>query len=355
MGYWVRASAVLVAILLGSAVAYTQSTTDSSADTSGAQAVIQALQGSTKTSPQTLQAFPALKAESCKAAVQYVESPSGLLGVWDTDMTKYTIYRDGVGSLQQVKADLLSDTWWARSSGADLARNVSTLCNLVQHVASALTPAGGAVDFAANVSKEFGMAVKQQSVRVYQGIEMGQNIQEVLADGTDALVLLSAQDSLKRAGYGQFAAVLDILKDVETHAREAQEAAEFKLAVQEQIWNLDRLINQNRNDMTAQREKLEAVEALKNAVVAACNSGKPIQSPPEFATEAPDANQPVQNASGPVEPSISPWWAMIPAITQTAGRIAVKPTTVPKQAPPSATKPSNPTSTDGVYGSKPPN
>jgi hypothetical protein len=229
------------------------------ADTSAAQAAIQAMQASPQPSAQNQQAFPALKAESCKIAVPYVESPSGLLGVWDRDMTKYTIYRDGAGSLQQVKANLLSDTWWARSSGADIARNVSTLCNLVEHVAAALTPEGKAVDFAKDVSKEFGMAVKQQSVRVYQAIdkgrEAGQGITDVLNDGTDALVMLAAKDGLTRVGAGQFNAVIDILKDVADHAKKAKEASEFKATVQEQIQKLDSLINQNSNNAVAEREK----------------------------------------------------------------------------------------------------
>lgn len=331
---------LLLAIYFGAATAWGQSEPENPADTSAAQAAIQAMQQSAQPSTPNQQAFPALKAESCKIAVPYVERPSGLLGVWDRDMTKYTIYRDGAGSLQQVKADLLSDTWWARSSGADVARNVSTLCNLVEHVAAALTPEGKAVDLAKDVSKEFGMAVKQQSVRVYQAIttgrDAGQGITDVLNDGTDALVMLAAKDGLTRVGAGQFAAVIDILKDIEENANKTQQASEFKSTVQEQIRKLDSLINENANNAAAQRDKLEAVEAIKDAVVAACNSGQPTQVLPAFASGA-DAHQPVQNVSQPTAPPNTPWWLT----TLSTIRLPVRGTTAqPTQPAPAPSTPS---------------
>lgn len=338
----VKPFAVVVSLLLASFCALSAcAQSDDSADTSAAQAAIQAMQGAPQPSAPNQQAFPALKAESCKIAVPYVESPSGLLGVWDRDMTKYTIYRDGTGSLQQVKANLLSDTWWARSSGADVARNVSTLCNLVEHVAAALTPEGKAVDLAKDVSKEFGMAVKQQSVRVYQAIttgrDAGQGITDVLDDGTDALVMLAAKDGLTRVGAGQFAAVIDILRDVEENAKKAQEASEFKSTVQEQIRKLDGLINDNANNAAAQRDKLEAVEAIKDAVVAACNSGQPTQVLPAFAG-ATDTHQPVQNVSQPTAPPPNtPWWLT----TLSTIRLPVRGTTAqPTQPAPAPSTPS---------------
>jgi hypothetical protein len=219
---------------------------------------------------------------------------------------------------------------------------VKTLCDLFQDVAGALTPTGEAVKFAEDVSEDFSMAVKQRSVQVYQAIEKSNDIHDVIKDGTDVLVLLAAKDGLKRAGYGQFAAGVDILKHVQENAEKAQHAAEFKSTVQEQIRTLDNLIKESRNNTTAQREKLEAVEALKDAVVAACNEGQPTQVLPEFASGA-DEYLPTQNVSSESTQNVSternasstPWWANLGSVkipsSAFSRRTAVLPT---KQAAP---------------------
>jgi hypothetical protein len=287
---------------------YAQSPSDDSADTSAAQAAIKAMQQSVPAPAQSQQTFPALKAQACKIAVPYVESPSGLLGDWDQATSKSSIDRSGISAIQKVKNDLLSDTWWARSSGPDVANDVSTLCNLLIDVSAAMTPTGKAVDFAKDVSTEFGLQVKAQSVKIFEAIENGSGVMDAIQGGTANLAIMASQESLKQVGSGQFAAVIGVLKDVQTYAKNAQEGAEFKATVQEQLNRLDEMLNKYGNDDSLQRERMEAIEQIKDTVIAACNEGQPIRSVPEFASGPTDPSQNATQSFAPPPPPVVPWW-----------------------------------------------
>ncbi len=337
-----RYPAVIVPVLVFFSAFSACAQSDNSADTSAAQAAIQAMQQSGPTTTQPPQAFPALKAQACKVAVPYVESPSGLLGDWDLAMSKSSIDRSGFASIQKVKTDLLSDTWWARSSGPDVANDVSTLCSLILDVSAAMTPTGKAVDFAKDVSAEFGLEVKAQSVKIFEAIENGSEVMDAIQGGTANLAILASQESLKQVGAGQLAAIIDVLKHVQENARTAQEAAEFKATVQEQLSKLDELLNKYGNDATLQRERLEATEQIKDTVIAACNSGQPVQAVPTFASgasnPAPNATQSFAPAPQPA-PAANPWWltALHTPINVPNHRPAVQPAAV--VPPPLATPP----------------
>ena len=60
------------------------------------------MQSSAPLTAQSQPASPALKAESCKVAAPYVESPSGLLGEWDKAMMKNTIDRAGMYQICKI-------------------------------------------------------------------------------------------------------------------------------------------------------------------------------------------------------------------------------------------------------------
>jgi hypothetical protein len=350
MSIYLRFTVLVLFLLSEVCVTSAQTPSDDGSDTSAAQAAVQAMQASSQSSQTALPATPALKAAACKVAVPYVESQSGLLGDWDRGMTKYTIDRDdGMASIQRVKADLLSDTWWARSSGPDVAREVSTFSNLLIHISAAMSPAGEAVSFARDVSAEFGVRVKENSVRVFQAIQNGSNAMDAIQGGTADLAILAAQESLKKVGAGQFAAIIDVMKDVQTNAKQAQEGAEFKATVQQQLRNLDELLNKYANDMTIQRERLEAVEGVKDAVIAACNSDQPIQTDPQFTnTDIEPPQNPTQSfvPTPDSTPSVRPWWLVIlstPIPTRGTNAKPAKPGPDPASSNPDHCPPCTPT------------
>jgi hypothetical protein len=304
-------------------LAFGQTQSDDSADTSAAQAAIQAIQQSAAPASQTQQKFPALKAESCKSAVQYVESPSGLFGDWDRTMQKYKGDRGGLGMLEEAKKQLLTDSYWRTSTAATVATDVHTLCKLTQDVLAAMSPGGNALKTAINVSEDFGAEVSRRSVQIYQALEKGDEVVGVLKSNTDELTVWGAKEATKAAGYSRAVAIVSVLQDTAEHVKTAKEAIEYKTVVQEQLRSLDTAINKTQYDMMLQRQQLVAVEALKDAVVAACNAGQPTQAPPEFAASGADSYLPVQDtSSGEVAPT-TPWWAALSSI-----RIPARGTTV---------------------------
>jgi hypothetical protein len=248
-------------------------------------------------------------------------------------MSKYTIDRSELdpknpASVAKAKAELMDETWWARSSGPDVARNVETFCNLMIHITAAMTPSGETVRFAQNVSAEFGMRVKAQSAKIYSAIQRGDSVMAAIEGGTDELAIQAAQESLKRAGAGQFAAVIDVLKDVQKHAKKEKEAAEFKATVQEQLNRLDDLLAQYANDQTLQRERLEAIEAIKDAVISGCNS---LQNAQTYSAPASSSESPLQTT-----PAV-PWWvtalSSMPTVYNKALRTTqAKPTQTPSSS-----------------------
>lgn len=334
-----------------------QSQTDDDADTSAAQAAIAAMQASAPAPSQITQASPALKAEACKTAIPYVESPSGLLGDWDVAMKRYTIDRDnGLAKIEDIKKSLLSDAFWQLNSVRDKARDVFMLCKLTRDIIGAYSPGGNALNGAINVSEDLSMEVNQLSVQVYQLLEKGEDVHGVLKSGTDELVKWGMKEGAKNAGYGQAVAAIDVLEEVAKHMETAGEAADSRALVQAEVQKLDIQINRYRNDMVSQREKLEAIEKLKDTVIAACNEGQPIQTAPEFAsgpTEPPqNATQPSEPAAEPAPeaPPVTPWWLAALATPVSVPNRRVQPTNSAKapQSPQNGTSSCNPKPGDTV-------
>lgn len=310
MSHLIRTVAVSSITVFACAATLAQSEPDS-ADVSGALAAIQAKQTSANTSTQPQQAFPALKAQSCKEAVAYVESPSGLAGRWDAEMGKYTAYRNGLPQIQKIKDDLQSDAW--RTS--DWINDVHTYCKLTEDVLASMTPGGKAIKMATDVSVDFGTAVSERAVHVYDLLEKGESVQDALNSSIDELAVIGFKEGAKNAGYGQIVAGIDILDDVASHIKTAQEAADSRLLVQERVQQLDQQINEFANKMSEARENLLAVEALKDAVIAACNSGQPIQTVPEFANGYVEPQPTSTLQPGIPQPATGlPWWATLSSI-----------------------------------------
>src|SRR5437773_3359016 len=132
MIHYIRRSILLIVFLFGATSTFGQSD-QGGADVSGALAAIQAKQNSANASTQPQQAFPALKAQSCKEAVPYVESRDGLFGEWDRAMEKYKADQQGLEITGNARKELLSDAYWRTSTAADVANEVRYLCNVTRH------------------------------------------------------------------------------------------------------------------------------------------------------------------------------------------------------------------------------
>jgi hypothetical protein len=328
MGHCIRTLSLSVVIVLGTTAVNAQSEPDGSADTSGALAAIQAKQNAAQPSSQSQQAFPALKAQSCKEAVSYVESPSGLLGQWDADMGKYKAYRNGFEMVKGIKDKLLKDEYWNTSTPAILANDIHTICKLTEDALAVLMPGGDVVENTVRISEDFGAKISQKAVHVYQLIEKGDSVTDALRSNTDELTAIGIAEAARQGGYGRAVAAVDALKVLHDHMKNEREAAESRLVVQQQVRQLDVQLNELSNRVDQMRDNLVAVEALKDAVIAACNSGKPIQTAPEFAGGSVETPTYSQGSSGSETSTSSalPWWASLSSIHPVVVARGVKPT-----------------------------
>jgi hypothetical protein len=224
-----------------------------------------------------------------------------------------------------------------------------TLCKLTEDVIAAMVPQGNSLKTAINLSEDFGLEVSRRAVQIYERVDQGDEVLSVLKSDTNELVVWGAKEAAKQAGYGRAAAAVSALEDIANHLKTVDEAANYKAEVEQQLRNLEILINQHQYDMMLQRQHLVAVEALKDAVIAACNSGQPVQASPVFAGGA-DAYLPVQNTSGSADPVNTPWWANLGAINIPlhATHSTARTTTSTRVAP---TGSASPNSTDGACAS----
>jgi hypothetical protein len=316
---YVRMLAVLVSILLAGVVTFAQSAQDG-ADTSGAEAAIQAkaMQNSAKPSTQTQQAFPALKAESCKVAVPYVEND--LAKEWDQCVADYHAKKNGMAQIQKIKSDLLSDSWWRASSGADVVREINTLCNLFNDVLGAMTPEGAAVGFA----KDFGTEVKRQSAKIFEVVQYGGGAVDAIREGTDNLAIFAMQEGFQQTvGGGRLFSIVKVLQDVQKDVETRGKAEEYKQAVRKQLHDLDEMLSKYGNDIAEDQQRKEAIESITEAVISACNQGQPIQTLPDFASAGGQTSDSGLQSSSSQPPPVVPWW--VTALSSYPVATAVRP------------------------------
>lgn len=255
-----------------------QQTQDSqdSGDTSGGAALVKSMQQNTQATAQLQQNALAPQHGSCKEAVQYVDSQKGLFGDWDSTMNQYLAYKNGIAHMQMVRTNLLSDTWWGRSTSSEVLESVGAYCSFLTDIMGAMTPSGEAIDLAKNVSADFGLKVKASSDRIYKVVANGGDVLDAVKSGTNELANFAIKEAANRHGAGQLASILSLLEDIQKELRREQERADLKATIQEQVGRIDDLMHKYGNDMAIQRERLEAVEALKDAVQSACNARQPM-------------------------------------------------------------------------------
>lgn len=309
MVHYLRSLIVAIVFLLVAVSAYPQ---DDSSDTSGAQAAIQAIQKSAQT--PTLappQAYPALKAQYCKEAVAYVEDKDhGLLRRWDDDMQG--LKTDRIRAIQSIKhwEYLRDSTYWDIHPIRDVANEVRVACKETKDVLALMTPGGAVLNAAIQISQDFGMKVSQASIRIYELLEKGDSVNEVLHSSTDELVIWALKESVNK----RLSAASDLVQAIQEHNKTAQDLADSRSFVQQTAKEIDAQLKAIINDIEAKRDDLLAVEAMKDAVQAACNKGEPTQQAPEFAKGyvVQEPNQSVQPNYGlPQTPSGLPWWATL--------------------------------------------
>jgi hypothetical protein len=217
--------------------------------------------------------------DHCPEAVQYVESPTGLVGEFDRVFKQYQIKKEGIALIQKVKDDLLNDTWWARSSGPDVAREVKFVADGLNDIFGMLSPGGEVVnglkqieDVSAN--QEFTNTLVGRvgdGVNVIKGAydrkdNVYQAAEKVAADVSE----IAMKEYIKNKAYGRVLPFINFAEHLAERAKTQKEGAEFKVEVQSQLRKLDVQINIFQNQVNDAVKAMNAINALHDAVIGVC-------------------------------------------------------------------------------------
>lgn len=217
--------------------------------------------------------------DHCPEAVQYVESPTGLVGEFDRVFKQYEIKKEGIASIQKVKDDLLDDTWWARSSGPDVAREVKFVADGLSDIFGMLSPGGAVVK---GIQQIEDVTNNQEAIydtvgQVRQGVDLIKTAydqkddvhkatQKVAAD----LSMVLMKDFIRMKGYGRVVPFIDFGQHLEERAKTEKEGAEFKAEVESQLRKLDTQISVYQNQVNDAVQVMNAMNALHDTVIGVC-------------------------------------------------------------------------------------
>ncbi len=206
----------------------------------------------------------------CPAAIQYVEGP--LLHDLDVAMSKHSAHKAGLDLLQQTRGDLLSDTWWARSSGPEIASRIKYVTDEVQDIIGALSPG------AAEISAGKDALLKALDVGAMAIKEAYENRQSVSAAAKAAaetakkeLMQMTLEGALKEEGFAQAASIIKIMLDYQERLKTMKEGAEFRDAVQEQLRKLDEQISALTNKISDDVAREIAINEIHDSVISVCS------------------------------------------------------------------------------------
>lgn len=220
-----------------------------------------------------------LDGRSCAEAVAYVESPSGLIAAFDKVLTQYRIRKDGLVSIQGIKKDLLDDTWWARSSGPDVAREIKFICDGLGDVFGMISPQGKVVstlrevtditedqEFAYDIAGETREAVDSIKAQYDRRGDVNRQVQKEAAD----LVMKLGKAYITKKGYGRVLPFISYGEHLQERAETEEAGIKFKSEVQGQLRKLDVQITELQNQINDARQAIEAMNELPDAVIGVC-------------------------------------------------------------------------------------
>ena len=207
----------------------------------------------------------------CDAARKYVADPNGLQRDLDVAIAQRRAHEDGLTIQQNLKAELLNDSWWERSKGPVVAAQIEAVCNEVQDFVAIWNPEE------AKLSQGKDMLMKGLELSASMITAAYHNRESVTAAvkaAKDAeaqqlgdFAKEEAADAIKMGpAYGTYKALEDSKKYVET----LNDAAEARAVVQDQLSRLDQQISQAQAQVSIYAERQMVLEALRQDVIAAC-------------------------------------------------------------------------------------
>jgi hypothetical protein len=208
---------------------------------------------------QCWQSQPALSSK-CAQAIDYRDH--GLLRQWDQAVNQYTIQAQGKASVEDIKKKLLDDSWWATSSGPDIASEIKFACDSFNDLIGSIFPEGEIA--------QIGKPVIHHAPEILRAFNAGEPLVTLGKENADAAAKEAWQDVGKDI-LGQAGSAIGLMQDIESRAKTKNDWLELRATVQEQVESLDRTISSYDDKIRKAGEKLDALEEVVIAIDQACN------------------------------------------------------------------------------------
>lgn len=212
---------------------------------------------------------------NCAEALEYINDPDGLDKDLNDAVNRLNIYAEGLHLQQSVKDELLSDSWWATSSGPVVAAQIKVVTDEVQDWASMIYPEEVKLKQA---QKNLINALKISAEAIKAAYENRASVRAATQAGIEAAVEKlneiakeEAKESLaEKLKLGPAYGTYNSLKDAQDYVKTLDDAGKSRQIVQDQIQRLDKQLSQIQSKVSIDTQKVVALNSLKMDVEETC-------------------------------------------------------------------------------------
>jgi hypothetical protein len=220
--------------------------------------------------------------DECASALKYVSDPTnGLQADLERALNTYAVEKEGLKAQQDLKAQLLNDSWWATSSGPVVAARIKYYADELQDWVSVFLPAEAELNQAKQALLD---GLKLSGAVIKGAYQNSESLMDAIKGANDEAAKELAEigkDKLgQELGAGQVYSAYKIFKDQADFVETLDQAAEARNVVQDQIHKLDDQIAKARTRASIAAEKATALDALRQDVLQACTQKVIIVTPP---------------------------------------------------------------------------
>jgi hypothetical protein len=213
----------------------------------------------------------------CSGAVEYVDSPDGLVRELDIAVAKYKAHKAGLALLESAKSDLLDDAWWRRSSGPDVAARIKYFCDEFQDVVAMVNPEGAKLAEATDILIKT-LSLGTKSIKAaYENKESVESAAKAAAAAAGKELAAIGAEAIAKDDPRYWA--VKSLMDYEEFAKTKKDSSEFRNTVQELIRNLDAQIKKSSSQIAVDIEEQKAINQIHDTVIGVCVQ-KTVSVPP---------------------------------------------------------------------------
>jgi len=219
-------------------------------------------------------------ANDCEAALRYVQDPNGLQKDLDTAVQQQRVHEQGLNLQQNLKDNLLSDSWWETSPVPVVATQIKVVTDEIQDFVSIWNPEEAKLSQAKDALLKSLKVAASMIKAVYDNRE---SVTAAVKAAKDAeakeLADIAAEEIADAIKMGPAYGTYKALADEQEYVKTLNEAAEARDVVQGQLEKLDNQISQIRSQISIDEQKQTVLEALRADVISACVQ-KPIDVTP---------------------------------------------------------------------------